>query len=96
MRMASTTTSNDIVDTAVALQLRDSMVLLCEQRNLIGVCADAPSGADTVMLGRTHGQAAVPITFGLKAAVWLDELRGNSFGLTKPRHVLRSGNSSAP
>ena len=30
---------------------------------------------DTVMLGRTHGQAAVPITFGLKAAVWLDELR---------------------
>ena len=27
------------------------------------------------MLGRTHGQAAVPITFGLKVAVWLDELR---------------------
>jgi adenylosuccinate lyase len=70
-------TSNDIVDTAVALQLRDSMVLLREQLCLlIGVCADvAERERDTVMLGRTHGQAAVPITFGLKAAVWLDELR---------------------
>tara|TARA_Y200000002_G_scaffold71_1_gene84 strand:- start:3631 stop:4980 length:1350 start_codon:yes stop_codon:yes gene_type:complete len=70
-------TSNDIVDTAVALQLRDSMVLLREKLcNLISVCADvAERERDTVMLGRTHGQAAVPITFGLKAAVWLDELR---------------------
>tara|TARA_B100001540_G_scaffold314795_1_gene340514 strand:+ start:4891 stop:6240 length:1350 start_codon:yes stop_codon:yes gene_type:complete len=70
-------TSNDIVDTAVALQLRDSIVLLREQLCLlIGVCADvAERERDTVMLGRTHGQAAVPITFGLKAAVWLDELR---------------------
>ena len=70
-------TSNDIVDTAVALQLRDSIVMLREQLCLlIGVCADvAERERDTVMLGRTHGQAAVPITFGLKAAVWLDELR---------------------
>ncbi|MBN29265.1 MAG: adenylosuccinate lyase [Euryarchaeota archaeon] len=70
-------TSNDIVDTAVALQLRDSIVLLREKLcNLISVCADvAERERDTVMLGRTHGQAAVPITFGLKAAVWLDELR---------------------
>jgi len=70
-------TSNDIVDTAVALQLRDSIVLLREQLCLlIKICADvAERERDTVMLGRTHGQAAVPITFGLKAAVWLDELR---------------------
>ena len=70
-------TSNDIVDTAVGLQLRDSIVLLRQQLcHLISVCADvAERERDTVMLGRTHGQAAVPITFGLKAAVWLDELR---------------------
>ncbi|RAH15825.1 MAG: adenylosuccinate lyase [Methanobacteriota archaeon] len=70
-------TSNDIVDTAVALQLRDSIVLLREQLiNLISVTANlAERERDTVMLGRTHGQAAVPITFGLKVAVWLDELR---------------------
>ena len=70
-------TSNDIVDTAVGLQLRDSIVLLRKQLcHLIAVCADvAERERDTVMLGRAHGQAAVPITFGLKAAVWLDELR---------------------
>ena len=58
-------TSNDIVDTAVALQLRDSIVMLREQLCLlIGVCADvAERERDTVMLGRTHGQTAVPITF---------------------------------
>lgn len=70
-------TSNDIVDTAVGLQLRDSIILLREQLcNLITVTADlAEKERDTVMLGRTHGQAAVPITFGLKVAVWLDEMR---------------------
>ena len=70
-------TSNDIVDTAVGLQLRDSIIMLREQLcNLISVTADlAERERDTVMLGRTHGQAAVPITFGLKAAVWLDEMR---------------------
>ena len=64
-------TSNDIVDTAVGLQLRDSIILLRQQLcNLISTTADlAERERDTVMLGRTHGQAAVPITFGLKAAV---------------------------
>ena len=80
-------TSNDIVDTAVGLQLRDSIVLLRKALcDLIAVCADvAERERDTVMLGRTHGQAAVPITFGLKAAVWLDELR---------RHLVRLDEAS--
>ena len=75
-------TSNDIVDTAVALQLRDSIILLrAALCDLIAVTANlAEKERDTVMLGRTHGQAAVPITFGLKVAVWLDELR---------RHLIR-------
>ena len=70
-------TSNDIVDTAVGLQLRDSIILLREKLCiLISVTANlAEKERDTVMLGRTHGQAAVPITFGLKVAVWLDEMR---------------------
>ena len=68
-------TSNDIVDTAVALQIRDSIVLQKEALSaVIQTLADlAERERDTVMLGRTHGQAAVPITFGLKIAVFLDE-----------------------
>jgi adenylosuccinate lyase len=75
-------TSNDIVDTAVALQLRDSIAILRKQLcKLMTVTANlAQRERDTVMLGRTHGQAAVPITFGLKVAVWLDEMR---------RHLIR-------
>ncbi len=69
-------TSNDIVDTAVALQIKDSIEMLRDRLcGLIRVCANlANKHRDTVMLGRTHGQAAVPITFGLKVAVWTDEL----------------------
>ena len=75
-------TSNDIVDTAVALQMRDSISKQVESiQQLMGTLCDlAERERDTVMLGRTHGQAATPITFGLKVAVWVDEFR---------RHLIR-------
>ena len=75
-------TSNDIVDTAVGLQIKDSVDIHRQiLSTLIGTLADlAERERDTVMLGRTHGQAAVPITFGLKIAVFLDEFR---------RHLVR-------
>ncbi len=68
-------TSNDIVDTAVALQIKDSLRMQKEALSaLISTLSDlARRERDTVMLGRTHGQAAVPITFGLKIAVFIDE-----------------------
>jgi len=68
-------TSNDISDTATALQLRDAIDVLDEDLgNLVGVFARLASRHKrTVMLGRTHGQAAVPITFGLKIAVFASE-----------------------
>ena len=68
-------TSNDIVDSAVALQIKDSITMQVDAlKQLIGtMCAISERERDTVMLGRTHGQAAVPITFGLKVAVWVDE-----------------------
>ena len=75
-------TSNDIVDSAVALQIRDSIDV--QRQSLVGLilnmCGIAERESGTVMLGRTHGQAAVPITFGLKVAVWVDEMR---------RHLVR-------
>ncbi len=75
-------TSNDIVDSAVALQIRDSIKLQRKSllRLLATLCDLAERERDTVMLGRTHGQAAVPITFGLKIAVFVDEFR---------RHLVR-------
>ena len=68
-------TSNDIVDSAVALQIKDSIAMQVDAlKQLIEtMCAIAERERGTVMLGRTHGQAAVPITFGLKVAVWVDE-----------------------
>lgn len=69
-------TSQDIVDTAVALQLRDALDRL-EDRILAAAdrCADlVDQHRGTVMAGRTLGQQAVPVTFGLKAARWLGAL----------------------
>jgi 3-carboxy-cis,cis-muconate cycloisomerase len=69
-------TSKNIMDTALALQIKDSYaVVLAELDTLADVIASLASRyRDTVMAGRTHGQHALPVTFGFKAAVWLDEL----------------------
>src|SRR5437867_10490288 len=69
-------TSNDIQDSATALQLRDAIRVIEEGLDgLIEAFADlATKHKKTIMLGRTHGQAAVPITFGLKVAVFASEV----------------------
>ncbi len=69
-------TSNDIIDTATALQIKEFLKVLendfFELEDALAKLAKEHKG--TVMLGRTHGQAAVPITFGLKMAVFLAEI----------------------
>ena len=69
-------TSNDISDTATALQLRDAIrVLASALRDLRKALADlARKHRTTLILGRTHGQAAVPMTFGLKIAAFASEV----------------------
>ena len=85
-------TSNDISDTATALQLRDAIRVLREDlRELRAVLASlAKRHRSTVMLGRTHGQAAVPMTFGLKIAVFASEVDRHLDRLaeTEPRVVV--------
>ena len=78
-------TSNDIVDSAVALQIKDSIEIQNASliKLIITMCRIAEREKNTVMLGRTHGQAAVPITFGLKVAVWIDEMRRHLSRLTE-------------
>jgi len=66
-------TSQDAIDTALILQMRDGLDLLAE--GLLGICAACATLAEqhrhTLMAGRTLLQQALPITFGLKAARWL-------------------------
>ena len=69
-------TTQDIMDTANVLQLKQALAIV-ERR--LGELADALAALalqyrDTVMAGRTHGQQALPITFGFKVAVWLAEV----------------------
>jgi adenylosuccinate lyase len=69
-------TSKNIMDTGTALQIKDSYAVVLAG---LDVVADLLAGLarrhrDTLMAGRTHGQHALPVTFGFKAAVWLDEL----------------------
>lgn len=69
-------TSKNVMDTGSALQIKDSYaVVLAELDAIAGELADlAHRHRATVMAGRTHGQHALPVTFGFKAAVWLDEV----------------------
>jgi adenylosuccinate lyase len=69
-------TSSDVIDTALALQVRDAgeLVLVGIDRALAAVVARAEQHRDTLMIGRTHGVHAEPTTFGLKLAVWAFEL----------------------
>jgi adenylosuccinate lyase len=67
-------TSNDVVDTAQALQVKQSAALLLEATDaLLAVLRRrAYEFKDTVQMGRTHGIHAEPYTFGLKLALWFD------------------------
>ena len=69
-------TTQDIMDTAVVLQLREALGLI--RADLIatnaGFAAMAAAHRDTVMAGRTHLQHALPVTFGAKVAIWLSPL----------------------
>ena len=68
-------TSNDIIDTAVATQLRDTLKILeTKLIRLIGVLSErAIEHKNTICLGRTHGQPALPVTYGFRFALWLSE-----------------------
>jgi 3-carboxy-cis,cis-muconate cycloisomerase len=69
-------TTQDIIDSAVALQLRAGLRLMrAEIRAIVEALArQAEAHRNTVMAGRTHLQHALPVTFGLKCAVWMQPL----------------------
>lgn len=72
-------TTQDIVDTGIMLQTKEAYdVIVQHSKALIQtVAALAQKHRSTLMMGRTHGIHAIPITFGVKLAIWLDELLRN-------------------
>ncbi len=75
-------TTQDILDTAEILEVKEALNIIYQNlRELEGLLLDlAQKHAATPMIGRTHGQQALPTTFGFKVAVWVCELR---------RHIQR-------
>jgi len=89
-------TSSDVVDTALGLQASGATDLLLTGLNrLIAVVGrQAVSHRETLMIGRTHGMHAEPTTFGLKLAVWYDELRRQRRRLELAREDIAVGKIS--
>jgi len=89
-------TSNDIVDTAQALVLKQASRLLIQDVEELreALKRRAFEFKHTVQIGRTHGVHAEPITFGLKLALWYDELTRNLARLKAAAEDLRVGKIS--
>ncbi len=89
-------TSSDVIDTAFAMQLRDAAdeLLAGIDRVREVVARRAREHRRTVMVGRTHGVHAEPITLGLKLAVWYDELRRARERLARAREAIAVGKLS--
>jgi adenylosuccinate lyase len=89
-------TSNDIVDTAQALLMQEASAIIASgiDSQLAVLKRRALEFKDTVQIGRTHGVHAEPITFGLKIALWYDELRRNRLRFAAAREDLRVGKIS--
>jgi len=86
-------TSSDVLDTALALQVRNAGALLLEglDRALEAVVHQAEEHRDTVMVGRTHGVHAEPTTFGAKLAGWAFELARDRERLERALEGMRVG-----
>ncbi|MBU1669683.1 MAG: adenylosuccinate lyase [Actinobacteria bacterium] len=89
-------TSSDVLDTGLALQMRDAAEILVEDTShLLGVLKNkALEHRDTRMMGRTHGVHAEIITFGAKLAVWAFETRRNLERLQRAQNAVSYGQIS--
>lgn len=91
-------TSSDILDTALALQLKESSRLIIKDlEDLIkSLFKKARKYKDTVMVGRTHGIHAEPTTFGLKLLLWREECRRNLERMKETKETVSYGKISGP
>jgi adenylosuccinate lyase len=89
-------TSYDVVDTALAVQLQEAATILIEELEALRlVLADlARRNKQTVMVGRTHGVHAEPLTFGLKLALWYTEAGRDLDRLRRAKETVACGKLS--
>jgi len=89
-------TSSDVMDTALSLQMVEATDILTQDiKDLIAVLAQkAIEHKYTPMIGRTHGVHAEPITFGLKLAIWVEEMRRNLQRLSEAKKNIAVGKIS--
>jgi adenylosuccinate lyase len=89
-------TTQDIIDTGLMLMIKDAYAWVMERMtgimHLVSNIMDIHS--QTIMVGRTHGGHALPITFGFKAAIWLSELSRQFERWDIARHRILVGNIS--
>jgi adenylosuccinate lyase len=89
-------TSSDVIDTGLAIQFKEaSSILIQDVKDLMSVVRrQAQKYKWTVMIGRTHGVHAEPITFGLKLALWYQEMARNLARLQKAAEDMSVGQIS--
>ena len=89
-------TSSDLLDTSLSVQCVESCeILLNDIKKLLNVLKQkAKKYKDTACIARTHGVHAEPMTFGLKLAVWYDEMKRNYARLETAKEDIRCGKLS--
>jgi len=89
-------TSSDCIDTAVALQMKDSLELIIKdvKELMTTIKKRADEHKYTLMVGRSHGIHGEPITFGLVLAIWFDEIKRNLKNLEQAKEFISVGQIS--
>ena len=89
-------TSYDIVDTALSLRLREAAVIIIEDIDdlMEAIREKALEHQETIMIGRTHGVHAEPITFGLKMTLWYEEMRRHRARMEQAKAIISVGKLS--
>jgi adenylosuccinate lyase len=89
-------TSSDVLDTALAVQLKESAEILLDDIDqlLVVLKRRAFENKNTLMIGRSHGIHAEPITFGLKMALWYQEMQRNRQRLVQAKESISYGKIS--
>lgn len=89
-------TSSDVLDTALALQMREAADLLIEDLvSLLELLKEkAAQYKETIMIGRSHGIHGEPVTFGLKIVLWYAEMERNLVRMRQAKEVISFGKIS--